>query len=74
MKRDNGAAGVDAQTITDIPEYGEKRLLGELQAVLRKGEYKPQAVRRCYIPKTDGRMRGLAFRRCVTGSYTRRRR
>ncbi len=61
VKRNKGAAGVDAQTIADIRKYGEDRLLEELQTVLRKGEYRPQAVRRCYIPKADGRMRGLGI-------------
>jgi group II intron reverse transcriptase/maturase len=61
VKRNKGAAGVDAQTIADIQEYGEERFLGEIQTVLRKGEYQPQAVRRHYIPKADGRMRGLGI-------------
>jgi len=61
VKRNKGAAGVDAQTIADIREYGEDKLLEELQAVLRKGEYRPQAVRRCYIPKADGGRRGLGI-------------
>jgi len=61
VKRNKGVAGVDAQTIADIREYGEDRLLEELQTVLREGEYRPQAVRRCYIPKSDGRMRGLGI-------------
>jgi hypothetical protein len=49
VKRNKGAAGVDAQTIAAIQEHGEARFLEELEAVLRAGEYRPQAVRRCYI-------------------------
>lgn len=61
VKRNKGAAGVDAQTIADIREYGEDKVLQEVQVVLRKGEYRPQAVRRCYIPKANGGKRGLGI-------------
>jgi len=60
-KRNKGAAGVDAQTIADVLEYGEERFLSELQAVLRAGRYRPSAVRRCYIPKADGKKRPLGI-------------
>lgn len=61
VKRNKGAAGVDAQTIAAIQERGEGLFLEELEAVLRAGEYRPQAVRRCYIPKADGRRRPLGI-------------
>jgi group II intron reverse transcriptase/maturase len=61
VKRNKGAAGIDAETIADIRKYGEDKLLEEVQAVLRKGEYRPQAVRRCYIPKANGGKRGLGI-------------
>jgi len=61
VKRNKGAAGVDAQTIAAIQEHGEELFLEELEAVLRAGEYRPQAVRRCYIPKADGRRRPLGI-------------
>jgi RNA-directed DNA polymerase len=61
VKRNKGAAGVDAQTIAAILEYGEERFLEELQAVLRRGEYRPQAVRRCFIAKSDGTQRPLGI-------------
>jgi group II intron reverse transcriptase/maturase len=61
VKRNKGAAGVDAQTIATVEAYGEERFLEELQAVLRRGEYRPQAVRRCYIPKADGKKRPLGI-------------
>lgn len=61
VKRNKGAAGVDAQTIADIQEYGEGRFLEELRTVLCAGKYRPQAVRRCYIPKADGKKRGLGI-------------
>jgi len=61
VKRNQGAAGVDAQTIADIQVYGEERSLEELRTVLCTGKYRPQAVRRCYIPKADGKKRGLGI-------------
>jgi RNA-directed DNA polymerase len=61
VKRNKGAAGVDAQTIAAVEAHGEERFLEELQAVLRRGEYRPQAVRRCYIPKADGKKRPLGI-------------
>jgi len=42
VKRNKGAAGVDAQTLADVREYGEERFIEELQAVLRAGRYRPQ--------------------------------
>ncbi|PWT85888.1 MAG: group II intron reverse transcriptase/maturase, partial [Acidobacteria bacterium] len=45
-----GAAGVDGQTFDDIAAYGLVRWLDELAEALRKKTYRPQAVRRVYIP------------------------
>jgi len=61
VKRNKGAAGVDAQTIADVRAYGEDEFLTELQAVLRAGKYRPQAVRRCFIDKADGKKRPLGI-------------
>jgi RNA-directed DNA polymerase len=61
VKRNKGAAGVDAETIVAAEQHGVERLLSELQAVLRAGAYRPQAVLRRYIPKADGRKRPLGI-------------
>lgn len=61
VKRNRGAAGVDGQSIRDIEEYGVERFLEELGAVLRAGEYRPQVVRRRFIPKASGGERPLGI-------------
>ena len=61
VKRNRGAAGVDVQTLAAIEAYGVERFLEELQSELRVGAYRPQAVLRRYIPKTDGKKRPLGI-------------
>jgi RNA-directed DNA polymerase len=61
VQRNKGAAGVDAETITAIKALGEEAFIAQLAARLREGRYRPQAVRRCWIPKSNGGRRPLGI-------------
>lgn len=61
VQRNKGAAGVDAQTLAGVREYGVERLLAELQRDLRRGSYRPRPVRRVSIPKPKGGVRPLGI-------------
>jgi RNA-directed DNA polymerase len=61
VKQNRGGAGVDGETLALVEQDGVERLLDALGDALRAGTYRPQPVRRRYIPKADGRQRPLGI-------------
>ena len=68
-----GAPGVDRQDFPDIEAYGVERWLGELASALKEETYRPEPIRRVFIPKPDGKRRPLGIstvrdRVCMTAA------
>jgi group II intron reverse transcriptase/maturase len=61
VSSNGGAAGIDGQTIAAIKQQGVAEFLQEIQRRLSEGRYRPQPVRRRYIPKPDGKQRPLGI-------------
>jgi len=60
-RANKGAPGLDGQTFGDIERYGRDRWLGELALTLRNESYKPEAIKRVFIPKANGKLRPLGL-------------
>jgi group II intron reverse transcriptase/maturase len=58
-RSNQGAPGVDGKDFADIETYGAERWLGELALALKEEKYRPDAIRRVFIPKANGKLRPL---------------
>ena len=72
-RSNKGAPGVDRQDFAEVEAYGVERWLGELALALREETYRPDPIRRVYIPKANGKLRPLGIstlrdRVCMTAA------
>jgi group II intron reverse transcriptase/maturase len=72
-RSNKGAPGIDGQDFADIEAYGVERWLAELALALRQEAYRPEPIRRVYIPKSNGKLRPLGIstlrdRVCMTAA------
>ncbi len=60
VKSNKGVPGVDRMTVYEIDEYFDRHGEEIKQSILNK-KYRPQAVKRVYIPKSNGKKRPLGI-------------
>lgn len=61
VKANGGSPGIDGVSIEHIEETGIEIFLKGIREELQKKHYHPRAVKRVYIPKSDGRQRPLGI-------------
>jgi RNA-directed DNA polymerase len=72
-RSNRGAPGVDRQDFAEVEAYGVQKWLGELALALRQETYRPDPIRRVFIPKANGKLRPLGIstlrdRVCMTAA------
>jgi RNA-directed DNA polymerase len=72
-RSNKGAPGVDGQDFADVEAYGVPKWLGELALALKEETYRPEPIRRVFIPKANGKLRPLGIstlrdRVCMTAA------
>ena len=72
-RSNKGAPGVDGQDFADVEAHGVQRWLGELALALKEEAYRPDPIRRVFIPQADGKLRPLGIstlrdRVCMTAA------
>lgn len=60
VKSNKGVPGVDKMTVYEMDEHLEKNMESIKRSILEK-KYKPQPVKRVYIPKSNGKKRPLGI-------------
>jgi RNA-directed DNA polymerase len=60
-RANQGAPGIDGQDFADVEAHGVQRWLGELALALREESYRPDPIRRVFIPKANGKLRPLGI-------------
>ena len=60
-RSNKGAPGVDGQDFADVEAYGVQRWLSELALALKEETYRPDPIRRVFIPKANGNLRPLGI-------------
>ena len=72
-RSNKGAPGIDGQDFADVEAYGVERWLGELALAFKQETYRPDPIRRVFIPKANGKLRPLGIstlrdRVCMTAA------